>query len=119
MANLYDVTDHPLLSDDARLLDVDPLTAQARVAETLLGLLDFPPFDKVTSLDLYSRAQDAVALQVSYQVDAGLDAFILSQMTKGGRSLSFRGGRRMPIIHSLAKKIVSKIKPATSTLTGR
>lgn len=119
MANLYDITNHPLLSDDAQALGATSLDAQGRVAETLLGLLDFTAFDQVTQADLYARATDAVALQVSYQVDSGVDAFILSQMTKGGRSITFRGGRRMPIIHGLAKKLISKIKPTTTGLTGR
>lgn len=119
MPNRYDVTAHPLLSEEAQDLGPATLDAQARVAETLLGLLDFTAFDPVTQADQYARASDAVALQVSYQVEAGMDAFILANQAKGGRSQTYRGGRRMPIIHSLAKKIVSKIKPTTSTLTGR
>lgn len=119
MPNLYDITNHPLLSDDAQDLGPTSLDAQGRVAETLLGLQDFTPFDATTQADLYARATDAVALQVSYQVEAGMDAFILTQLTKGGRSVAFRGGRRMPIIHGLAKKIVSKIRPTTTSLAGR
>ena len=118
MANLYDVSDHPLLSDDARLLEPNNLDAQARVAETLLGLLLFSPFNRITDADKYNRASDAVALQVSYQVEAGLDAFILSELIKGGRQTKFRGGRRMPIIHGVAKKIVSQIRPR-DTVTSR
>lgn len=117
MANRYDITDHPLLSDDARDLGPNSLDAQARVAETLLGLLTFTAFSVVTQADLYSRAQDAVALQVNYQVEAGLDAFILMSLAKGGRSMSFRGGRRMPTIHGIAKKIVSQIKPRDTVTT--
>lgn len=111
MANRYDISNHPLLSSDAQQLGADSLDAQARIAETLLGLLTFTAFDRLTQLDLYERATDAVALQVSYQVDAGLDAFILSELVKGGRQATFRGGRRMPIIHGMAKKIVSQIRP--------
>lgn len=111
MANLYDITGHPLLSDDAKELGADSLDAQGRVAETLLGLLAFTPFDQTNDPANYARATDAVALQVSYQVEAGLDAFILMSLAKGGRSASFRGGRRMPTIHGIAKKIVSQIKP--------
>lgn len=116
---IYDVAGHELLSEDAQDLGPNSLEAQARVAETLLGLLDFTPFDKTTQADLYLRASDAVAMQVSYQVEAGIDAFIMLNLTKGGRTQTFRGGRRMPIVHSLAKKIISKIKPTTSTLSGR
>lgn len=111
MANLYDITQHPLLSDEAQKLGIESLMSHARVAETLLGMLSFTPFDVVSQADLYSRASDAVALQVSYQVEAGVDAFILSQLIKGGRQTMFRGKGRMPIIHGIAKKIVSSIKP--------
>ncbi len=100
-----------MLSDDAKDLGPASLEAQARVAETLLGLLTFTPFVLLTQPDLYARATDAVALQVSYQVEAGVDAFILMAQTNGGRTQSYRGGRRMPTIHGVAKKIVSQIKP--------
>lgn len=119
MANLYTIDAHPLLSQEAKTLGVDTLEAHARVAETMLGLLNFTAFDPVTDPDKYARATDAVALQVSYQVEAGMDAFVLSSHTRGGRTLTYRGAgvRRMPTIHSLAKKIVSQIKPKTSTTT--
>lgn len=119
MAMLYDITAHPLLSDETNHLSETALSAQARVAETLLGLLKFTPFSPVSQPDLYSRASDAVALQVNYQVESGIDAFILSSMSRGGRANTFRGGRRMPPIHGLAKKIVSSIRPVGSAATGR
>lgn len=112
---LYDILDHPLLSDGAKDLDSAELATHARVAETLLGLLKFTAFAEGT--DFYDRATDAVALQVSFQVEAGIEAFILTHETRGARKKDFRGRGRMPPIHPTARKIVSGIKPAV-LITG-
>lgn len=111
---IYDITGHPLLTGEATDLGPTQLDAHARVAETLLKLLTFATFDKVSQPDLYNRACDAVALQVTYQVESGVDAFIMSKLTRGGRSMNFRGGRRMPPIHAISKKIISAIKPVST-----
>lgn len=115
---LYDVADHPLLSEEAAQLGPSELNAHARVAETLLGLLAFPAFDATTATDKYDRATDAVAMQISYQVAAGIEAFLANSDRRGQRTRNFRGRGRMPPVHSMAKKIISAIKPAT-TVSGR
>lgn len=115
---LYDIADHPLLSEEAAQLGPVELGAQARMAETLLGLLTFTVFDPTTQQDKYDRATDAVALQVSYQVAAGIEAFLTTSSRRGQRQNNYRGRGRMPPVHSAARKIVNAIKPAT-TVTGR
>lgn len=110
---LYDVADHPLLSEEASQLGSLELNAQARMAETLLGLLLFPAFDPTTNTDKYERATDAVALQVNYQIAAGIEAFLSTNDRRGARSKTFRGRGRMPPVHSAARKIVNAIKPIT------
>jgi hypothetical protein len=115
---LYDVADHPLLSEEAAQLGSLELGAQARMAETLLGLLAFTAFDPITDQDKYDRATDAVALQVSYQVAAGIEAFLSILDRRGLRIRHYRGRGRMPPVHSAAKKIISAIRPAT-IISGR
>lgn len=115
---LYDITDHPLLTEEAAQLGPTELNAHARMAETLLGLLTFTAFDPTTDADNYARATDAVALQVSYQVEAGIEAFLTTSDRRGGRSKTFRGRGRMPPVHSAARKIINAIKPAT-VVSGR
>lgn len=115
---LYDIADHPLLSEEAAQLGSLELGAQARMAETLLGLLTFPAFDQATQQDKYDRATDAVALQVNYQVEAGVEAFLTTSSRRGARGRSYRGRGRMPPVHSAARKIITAIKP-TVTVTGR
>lgn len=115
---LYDIADHPLLSEEAAQLGSLELGAQARVAETLLGLLTFTPFNQTTDQDKYDRATDAVALQVSYQVAAGVEAFMLINDRRGLRTKHYRGRGRMPPVHSAARKIINAIKPK-SVVTGR
>lgn len=113
----YDVADHPLLTDQAKQLDADSLEAHGRVAEQLLGLLSFPVFGDGT--DSFLSAKDAVALQVSHQVEMGLDAHILASMARGGRTFNFRnsGRRSPPIVNAAARRLVYKIKPKTESPT--
>jgi len=115
---LYDIADHPLLSEESAQLGSAELGAQARMAETLLGLLTFTAFDPTTQQDSYDRATDAVALQVNYQVAAGIEAFLSTIERRGQRLKRFRGKGRMPAVHSQAKKIITAIKPKT-TVQGR
>lgn len=114
MANRYPIDNaHAMLSTAAKALGPTELATHSRIAETILGLLSFTAFDQTSSPDEFSRAQDAVALQVSYQVESGIDAFLLQNLGRGGRNLTFRGGRRMPTSHPLARKIVQAIRPRT------
>lgn len=109
---IYSVTAHPLLSDQAAALSGPELDAHARVAESLLGLDTFTPFDPIQKTDFYNRATDAVALQVSYQVESGIEAFVMSGESRGARRRSYRGGshRRMQPLHPTSRKIVSSLK---------
>lgn len=115
---LYDIADHPLLSEESAQLGSLELGAQARMAETLLGLLTFPAFSQSTDQDKYDRATDAVALQVNYQVAAGIEAFLTTADRRGARAKVYRGRGRMPPVHAAARKIVNAIKP-TIVITGR
>ena len=116
MAMLYDITGHALLSPEAAQLGGSELETYARAAEVLLGLLKIPLFTG----DYALRAADAVALQVSYLVESGIEAFILSDQWRGARRSVYRGGaRRMPPLHPVAKKIITQIKPRPEGSIGR
>lgn len=111
--SLYDVEGHPLLSEGAAELGPTQLEAHANLAEILLG---FDTFTAFTDTDpKYDKAAIAVALQVSYQVESGIDAFILIQQTRGSRSTTFRGagrrGQRMVKVHPMAKQVFNAIRP--------
>jgi len=114
----YDVTGHPMLTDGAEELGPTELAKHAEAAELLL---------KISSLDIvvftegserYRHAQTAVALQVSYQVATGIEAFMLSSLTRARRTLNFRKGQRnMSVTHPMAKKIANSLRRgATATV---
>ena len=102
MASVYVLNGNSLLGAVASALSSDELEPQQRVAETLLGLLgtQFTDANKAT-------AQDAIALQVRYQVEVGFEAAHLSSWTQGSRSESYRGF--VPDLHPLAARLVSSL----------
>ncbi len=108
---IYMIDNHPLLSEDARKLNSTELDAHARVAETLLKFTTFTPFSADTALDSYNRASDAVALQVSFQVESGVEAFVLASWARGARTKNYRKGQRnMPVVHPIARKIATALR---------
>lgn len=105
---LYDPSGHGLLSAAAARLEAPVLAEHAELAEDLLGLggTAFAGADA-------GAATRAVALQVSHQVEIGIDAFVLSSSGRGARSKSYRDGDIT--VSPLAKRIVDRlIPPATS-----
>lgn len=116
MALAYDVTGHPLLSEGAAALGPTELEANTRVAIALL-LLDTFTIDPITQVDDFEQARNAIALQVSYQVESGMDAFIASEIMNGQRRTIFRGGqRRMSLTHGAAKKIATQLRPKPTSV---
>lgn len=105
----YDISGHPLLTGEAAEMGPESLAAHTEVAEEVLGLLTYPEFGVDT--DEWKSARNAVAIQVSYQVECGMDAFITASLTRGGRSKTFRGRSKMPVVHAMAKKIANRIRP--------
>ena len=110
--SLYNIIGHPMLSDAALQLGETELEAHAIAAEFVLKLTDFAAPSDTTS-DNYHRGQAAVAMQVSYQVECGIEAFILTSFSRGTRSTIFRrGGHNMSPTHPLARRIASKLRTA-------
>lgn len=106
---IYDITGHPMLTGKAALLDSTELAAHAEVAEILLKFHTFTAFEAGT--DDYKRAASAIAMQVSFQVESGVEAFVMASLHRGGRNFSFRkGNRNMPPTHNIAKKTANALR---------
>jgi hypothetical protein len=82
----YDVSEHGLLSDDAQALSEPELAAQNELAEVVLGLHEGDTYTGVKE----TTATLAVALQVNFQVEAGVEAYVLTASSRGARSKSYR-----------------------------
>jgi hypothetical protein len=106
---LYDITDHPLLSPAVQNLGPETLAAHTEVAEALLRLSELAVFAAATTE--YTQATNALALQVNFQVESGLDAYILQSLTRGARSQTFRGGKRHLTVHPQAARIMRLLNP--------
>ena len=110
---LYDITDHAMLTDAAKALSPEDLLAHNIAAEFVLRFADFTPF--TAGSDNFARAQVAVAMQVSFQVECGIEAFVLSSFRRGSRAGDFRrGARNMTVVHPTARKIASKLRQAAT-----
>jgi len=103
-ASRYDPTGHGLLSERARALAPEELVAQAKLAETILGLEDL---DVTADSAKVARAQMAVALQVNLQLASPAEAMALTSQSRGGRSESYRDG--IPLVHPTAASIVRQL----------
>lgn len=102
------VANHPALSAEAKEdQDTERFTSQQQLAEMLLGL-DGTPFTKAADV---SRAELAIALQVSFQYAQGLDAHVYSSLSSErmeGRS--FRGSSTgATVLHASAAKLASQL----------
>jgi hypothetical protein len=97
----YSLTNHPLLSADAKKLGSEALGAQRRVAERVLGLSG-TQYEEAAKL----HAEDALAMQVSLQVAQDPEAYLASSVTRGSRSITYRDA--VPI-HPLALEITQAL----------
>lgn len=98
----YDVSEHGLLSADAIALSTEEFGAQNDLAEMSLGLLGTDLTD--TDEDV---AMMAVALQLNFQVEAGVEAYVLLSDSQGARSRSFRDPS--VTLHPTALKLVTDL----------
>lgn len=105
MPTTYSIASHALLGPEAGLLEQPELAAHQRVAEVMLGLVGS------SFTDAYKQtAEDAIALQVRFQVEAGFDASYLSSWSHGQRSETYRGV--IPNVHPLAAQLVHSLPQA-------
>jgi hypothetical protein len=106
---LYDPTDHPLLSPEATNLkngNADQFNEQAALAQTILNLdgTSFTGDDAAT-------ATRAVAMQLNYQLEMGLEGFTAAAVTRGSRSTVYKQGTgaRAGLAFPLAKRLVDSL----------
>jgi hypothetical protein len=106
---LVDLTGNALLTGKVNALPTDKKTAQQNLAEALLNLTD--AFVGALSPTQLERVKMAVALQMNYQVEQGIDSFVLESesSTQQGESRSYREGA----LHPQAKAIVEGIEIVT------
>lgn len=107
---LYDVSGHPLLSPGAAALGRDELAEHNLLAEDLLSLAGTTFADEDAA-----RATRAVALQVNYQVEQGVDAAVYDVTMVGSRMLNYRDGIVHPIALELATLLINSTVSATTT----
>lgn len=110
----YVIANNPLLIGVSTGQD---LTAHQRVAEVLLG---FSAVAELVDATQHAQAEDAIAMQVSYQVECGIEAFVLQEVLRGHRRKRYRGGtHRMAPVHPMARKVASTLLIATTTVVPR
>lgn len=90
--SIYDLSNHGALSSAAARLTQPQLEAQTLVAESLLGVGP-GTFGNTADDDL---AAVALAMQVSLQVEAGVEAVYASNVSRGSRAIAYRGVRLHP-----------------------
>ena len=123
MAATFDVSAPGMLTEKAVALYQDQpekFEAHNVMAETLLGVAD----ESYTEPSL-ERIMVAVALQLCYQLELGLDAFVALntnigiQGGRGGQSTTYRGYKGPPLVHAQAKKMVDAVRSGDlETLTS-
>jgi hypothetical protein len=102
-----DLTEHPLLSDDARGVGEKTLVAHVQVARVLLGL-EGHSFQGGP----LNTARSAIALQVNRQVQKALepDVFLAASVNRGSRSKAYADAARNTL-DPVAMNLVSTILP--------
>jgi hypothetical protein len=101
---LYDATAHPLLSVQATQLAPEVLVEQNELAETLLEL---------TGTNLTGTAKEtatrAVALQIAFQLEMGVEGYVFASESQGDRSGTYRGTGQAPSVHPMAATLVASV----------
>lgn len=104
---LMDITSHPLLTGKATAMSSDSakFEAQQSLAEALLNLT--AEYIDRLSIEQLARASMAVVLQVNFQLEQGLDPFVVSRAssTQQGEVHDYRGDA----VHPQARAILDAI----------
>lgn len=110
---LYDPKDDPFLLGAAKRLNSDDVSrdAYARVSERLLGLTA-PIFTDDADVQ---AATDAVAMQITFMISAGVELFFAKSETRGQRSIAYRDGVMM---NPIAVTIADDLNAANGRVSG-
>lgn len=82
---LYDIDDHPFLTGKSKALESEVLHSQQLLAENLLGLSAYDVFTDQADID---NATLAIAMQINFQVEQGLDPFVQKSASSGNSKQS-------------------------------
>jgi hypothetical protein len=118
MKILYPVHEHPLITSRAKELLIsnqEAFEAHNAMAEYLLSL---------NGTQLVSDEADvaaiAVAMQVNFQIQQGLDPYIAINLNTGGQSqkgTTFRGYKTPPVIHIQARRLADSLIRESQIIT--
>lgn len=99
-----------LLSERARSVDPDTIAAHRVVAESLLAVAALLPL--VTAQADKDKYEAAMALQISYQIEQGIEGALLADARRGSRSFTYRvrGELRNKATHRNALIIITELK---------
>lgn len=88
---LYDIDDHPFLTGKSKALEADVLHSYQLLAENLLGLSAYDVFTAQADID---SAELAIAMQINFEVEQGLDPFVQKSASSGNskQSVVYRDG---------------------------
>lgn len=100
------VDNHVLLTDRANMLDPDEIQAHAQVAMSLLQVIGFSPSAQ-SDRDLLDTA---IVLQINFQVEAGVEGYLMQEARRGGRNIVYRGKNRLQHVHRQALEMVREMK---------
>lgn len=106
MARMTTLDEHPLLGARAKALEPDEILAQQVVAESLLQVNDLT----VALQADCDRLDAAVVLQINFQVETGIEGYMLTEARRGARHVIYRGKNRMAHVHRQAIEIVRGLK---------
>lgn len=85
MALLYDIDDNPFLTGKSKALESEVLHSHQLLAENLLGLSMYDVFADQADVD---TAELAIAMQINFQAEQGLDPYITKSVSSGNSKSS-------------------------------
>lgn len=106
MPRMETLDSHPLISQRCSMLEEDELAAHKLVAESLLKVQTL-----AVSTDADCAELDAaVVLQINYQVEAGVEGYMMQEARRGARHIVYRGRNRMHHVHRQSLEMVRGLR---------
>ena len=111
MAATYNITSHPLLSDNAKELlldDPDAFDAVVLAAERILGLHG----SSFTGEDA-EDAKLAVLLETNYELEQTPESEVMTRVDRGGRTYQYKSN--LDAVYPRAQKIATRLLESQQT----
>ena len=105
---LYDIDDHPFLTPKSQALESEILHSHQLLAETLLGLSAYDVFSDQADID---QVELAIAMQINFQVEQGLDPYVSKSVSSGQskQSTVYRDGYLDPRAVAIVDGVVTAL----------